>query len=182
MALVLLTTDQAYLRTGDGLLGGGFDEAAHLLTGALVLAALPRAPRRGFAFGTLTMSVLIDVDHVPGLLGIDFITRGTDRPYSHSLATLALLGLGSIAWRSGRSVLAGAVVGLAVHFARDLTESRSGVALLWPWSYHSYTLPHWSYLLVMGGIAAAAYLRSWRARGSRSKRVGVGVSPSLDGA
>lgn len=108
------STDQAYLRTGDDLLGGGFDEAAHLLTGALVLAALPRAPRRGFAFGTLTMSVLIDVDHVPGLLGIDFITRGTDRPYSHSLATLALLGLGSIAWRSGRSVLAGVLSGPAL--------------------------------------------------------------------
>lgn len=161
MAAVLLAADQALLHTGEGPWSAGpLDETAHLLTGALVLAALPGLPDRSFALGLLSMSVMIDLDHVPGRLGYEFLTRGTDRPYTHSLLTIALIALVALAWRRRRSLLLGAMVGIAAHFARDLSESRSGVPLLWPWSRHSYTLPHWTYVAAMAVVLAAAL---WRA-------------------
>jgi len=162
LALVLLVADQVLLHAGEGWLGEGpVDEIAHLLTGALVLAALRGVVDRRFAIGLLVMSVLIDVDHVPGLLGLDWITRGTDRPYTHSLLTIAVVGLAAIGWRGRRSLLLGALLGIGAHLARDLSESASGVPLAWPLSLRSFTLPHWIYLLAMSAVIAVAL---WRAR------------------
>ena len=83
MAAVLLAADQALLRTGEGPWSAGLlDETAHLLTGVFVLAALRGLPDSSFAVGLLATSVLIDLDHVPGRLGDQFLTSGTDRPYT----------------------------------------------------------------------------------------------------
>jgi len=162
MAALLLAADQALLRTGEGPWSAGpLDETAHLLTGALVLAALRGVPDRSFAVGLLAMSVLIDLDHVPGRLGHEFLTRGTDRPYTHSLLTIVVIALAAVAWRRRRWLLLGAMVGSAAHFARDLSESHSGVPLLWPWSHHSYTLPHWTYVAAMAAVCAVALWRAW---------------------
>ncbi len=163
MALLLVVTDQLVLRIGPGVLQEGpFDETAHLMTGALLLAALPRIPGRRFAVGLLVASVAIDLDHVPGLLGYQWITRTTQRPYPHSLLTLALVSLAAVAWPSRRTLLAGAAVGLAAHFFRDLSESSAGVPLLWPWSSHAYTLPHWTYLAAMAVVVVMALARALR--------------------
>jgi beta-glucanase (GH16 family) len=167
IALVFFGADQVLLHVGgDGWLREGpVDELAHLLTGALVLAALRGGVDRRFAAGLLVMSVLIDVDHVPGLLGVDWITRGTDRPYTHSLLMLAVVGLAAVGWRRHRSLLLGALLGLGAHLARDLSESSSGVPLAWPLSLHSFTLPHWTYLLAMSAVLAVALWRAgapWR--------------------
>lgn len=161
-ALMLLVADQVLLHAGEGWLREGpVDELAHLLTGALVLAALRGVVDRRFAIGLLVASVLIDVDHVPGLLGLDWITRGTDRPYTHSLLTIAVVGLVAVVWRGRRSLLLGALLGIGAHLARDLSESASGVPLAWPLSLRSFTLPHWSYLVAMSAVLAVAL---WRAR------------------
>jgi LexA-binding, inner membrane-associated putative hydrolase len=163
MAALLLVADQLVLRIHPGVLQEGpFDETAHFLTGALVLVALPRVCSRSFAVGLLVASVAIDLDHVPGLLGYQWITRTTPRPYPHSLLTLALVGLSAFAWATHRRLLVGAAVGLSAHFIRDLSESSSGVPLLWPWSSHSYTLPHWTYQGAMAGVVAVALARAWR--------------------
>jgi membrane-bound metal-dependent hydrolase YbcI (DUF457 family) len=163
MTIVLLVADRAVLRIGPGVLQEGpFDETAHFLTGALLLAALPRVPSRQFATGLLTASVAIDLDHVPGLLGDQWLTRGTQRPYPHSLLTLALVSLAAVLWRSRRTLLAGAVLGLTAHLIRDLSESSSGVPLLWPWRSHAYTLPHWTYLGAIAVVVAVALLRTRR--------------------
>jgi inner membrane protein len=162
MAAVLLATDQALLLIGaQSIYAGPFDETAHLLTGALVLAALRGCPDRSFAVGVLAMSVLVDLDHVPALAGSNVITGGTDRPYSHSLLALAVLGLAALAWRARRPLLVGVAIGLAAHLARDLTESGSGVPLAWPLGRDSSTLPHWTYLVAIGAVVAIAL---WRAR------------------
>jgi beta-glucanase (GH16 family) len=171
MALVLLVADQVLLHAGEGWLREGpLDELAHLLTGALVLATLRGAVNRRFAIGLLVASVLIDVDHLPGLLGLDWITRGTDRPYTHSLLTMTVV-LAAAVWRGRRSLLLGALLGIGVHLARDLSESASGVPLAWPLSLRSFTLPHWTYLLAMSAVLAVAL---WRARGP-GRRVLAGV-------
>jgi hypothetical protein len=128
IALLLLVADQMLLHVGEGWLREGpLDELAHLLTGALVLAALRGVVDRRFAAGLLVMSVLIDIDHVPGLLGVDWITHGTDRPYTHSLLTMAIVGLAAIGWRGRRSLLLGALLGLGAHLARDLSVVKSRV-------------------------------------------------------
>jgi beta-glucanase (GH16 family) len=161
MALVLLVADQLLPHAGDGWLGEGpVDELAHLLTGALVLAALRGVVDRRFAIGLLVASVLIDIDHVPGLLGRDWITRGTDRPYTHSLLMIAVIGLAAAVCRGRRSLLLGALLGVGAHLARDLSESASGVPLAWPLSLRSFTLPHWTYLLAMIAVLAVALRRA----------------------
>ena len=162
MAAVLFACDRALLHMGDGTwTAGPVDETAHFLTGALVVAALRGRVGRSFAIGLLTASVLIDLDHVPGRLGIDWITRGTDRPYTHSLLTIAVLTLAAVVWRSRRSLLLGVILGLAFHFFRDTSESTvGGVPLFWPWEYHSYASPHWSYLVVMGAVLGVALYRA----------------------
>ena len=118
---------------------------------------------------------MIDLDHVPRELGHDFLTRGTPRP-SRLVAEAGIVVVLVVAalWRSRRDVLLGIAIGLAIHFWRDMSEADAGVALLWPFSDHSFTLSHAGYLIVMGVFAAAAALtcrRSVSARdGSRALR------------
>lgn len=167
VTVVLLAADRLYPRIGDNLLGGVCDETAHLLTGVLVLMALPRrrAPgerTRTLAVGLLAGSVLIDLDHIPRLLGTDWLTHGTPRPYTHSLLSLCALALLSVLWRGHRWLLVGAFVGLAVHFTRDLAESPPGVSLLWPWTKASQSVPHWSYLIAVGGLTLIAGIHAGR--------------------
>ncbi|MGO9956204.1 MAG: metal-dependent hydrolase [Solirubrobacteraceae bacterium] len=159
VVVVGVLADQAYRRIGsDGLGAGVLDEAAHLATGFLVLAALFRGASTAFSAGLLVWSVLIDADHIPQyLLGTRFLTVGTDRPYTHCLLTLGLFVLLAVALKTHRRLWAGSAMGLAFHFYRDTAEnSHSGVALLWPFSDHSYTSPHWIYLDVMAALAVIA--------------------------
>lgn len=143
--------------------GGPLDEGAHLATGALILLALGRPLTDRFGRALLAASVLIDLDHIPGQLGVDWITSGTPRPYTHSLLTLGLLAGLAIGWRRRRPEVLGALVGVAGHLYRDLAESGSGVSLLWSWSNHRFSLPHGAYLASMLMLAAVA-IRHWQSR------------------
>ncbi len=139
--------------------GGPLDEIAHLLTTLVVLWALgPRVCDR-FLVPALVASVLIDLDHVPRELGHDFLTRGTPRPYTHSLLTIVVVLAVATLWRSRRDVLLAIAIGLAIHFWRDMSEADAGVSLLWPFSDHSFTLSHASYLIVIGVCAAVTAVR-----------------------
>ena len=102
----------------------------------------------------LFASVLIDMDHVPGRLGVDVLTAGTPRPYTHSLLTIAVVLVGALLWRRRRDVLLGVALGLGIHFLRDLAEPGSGVALLWPFSDRSFNVPHASYVVAMLAVVA----------------------------
>ena len=103
--------------------------------------------------GAALGAVGIDVDHLPGELGWDIITRGTGRPVTHSLATGAALFLLSRALPTpARAVLAGAASGVVAHLARDL--GTGGLPLLWPASERRVRVPYGAYLttlLVAGG-------------------------------
>jgi membrane-bound metal-dependent hydrolase YbcI (DUF457 family) len=108
----------------------------------ILVLALVADVSRVFAVGALVGGVLIDLDHAPQYLGTEFLTRGTPRPYTHSLLMLAAVGF--VAWRaSGRLAvfMSGAALGLASHLIRDMAEpgQNGGVALLWPvsdWGGH----------------------------------------------
>ena len=164
-AVVALVLGDLLFRTaGDSFFPGGpLDEIAHVLTALIVLWALgPRICDR-FLVPALVASVVIDLDHVPRELGHDFLTRGTPRPYTHSLLSIVVVLVVAALWRSRRDVMLGIAIGLAIHFWRDMSEADAGVALLWPFSDHSFTLSHSGYLIVMGLFAAAAAVRCRRA-------------------
>lgn len=162
-AATLVLADWAYHLAGDSFFPGGpLDEIAHLLTTLIVLWAVGPPICERFLVPALVASVVIDLDHVPGELGHDFLTRGTQRPYTHSLLSIVVVLAVAALWRSRRDLVVGIAVGLAIHFWRDMSEADAGVALVWPVSDHSFTLSHASYLIAMGLFAAAAAVRCRR--------------------
>lgn len=143
---------------------GVLDEAAHLASTALVLLAVVTsrgaAVPRGFAVGALVAGNLIDVDHVPVVLGSDLLTRGSERPYTHSLVTCAVLLLLAMSDRRLYQVCSGAALGVAVHLLRD--TSTSTAPLTWPLSYESWSLGPWPYLVVVAGSVVTVTVGSLR--------------------
>ena len=131
-AVLLLDT---WLAQTSYLLRGLVDEPAHLLTTSIavlaVIAARGGRVAPAFAVAALAAGNLVDADHLPQVLGSDVLTRGTPRPYPHSLAAIALLLVVATAARGRTAViLRGVAFGVAVHLVRDL--GTAPVALLWP--------------------------------------------------
>jgi inner membrane protein len=150
------------------VLRGLIDEPAHLATALVVLGAITRfrgsPPEPKFWVTMLICSVLIDVDHLPAEFGIDALTDGTPRPYTHALWTVLVLIL---AWgvaryrarRNGRPrpataelVLAGAAWGLAAHFLRDIATAP--MSFWWPVTDMSVEVPYWWYVVALFVIIA----------------------------
>jgi inner membrane protein len=156
----LAGADWAYQRAGDSAWPGGpLDETAHLLTALLVLWALGRRATERVGLAALIASVAIDLDHVPDRLGAGWITAGTPRPYTHSLLTVALILSAALVRRRRAELLIGLALGTAIHLWRDLAETGSGVSLLWPFSYQSFSLPHATYVAAIVAVAIVASLR-----------------------
>jgi membrane-bound metal-dependent hydrolase YbcI (DUF457 family) len=139
---------------GSVIPGGPLDEAAHLLTTLLIVWALGARARRRLLVPALVATVAIDIDHVPGRLGADWLTSGTPRPYTHSLIVVAGALLGALLWRRRAGLLAGVALGFAAHLWRDLAESGSGVSLLWPFSDRAFTVPFACYAFAIVAIFA----------------------------
>jgi hypothetical protein len=176
--LLFLLADWGETMAGVSLLPGGpLDEMAHLLTMLIVLWALGDRVWARFGAAALVMSVAIDRDHIPQYLGHDFLTRGTPRPYSHSLLTIAVALAVAAVWPRRRDVLLGIALGLAFHFWRDLSEPGSGVALLWPLSDHSFSLSPASYLVIMSAFVAFDAWKCWSRRPARRPVALSGVGP-----
>ncbi len=146
------------------------DETAHALTTLLVLWAIGGAVWKRMLIPALIASVAIDLDHIPGELGDDFLTRGTPRPYTHSLLTIIVVLGASYLWPRRRELLIGVAIGLALHFWRDMAEPGSGVALMWPLSDDSFSISQLSYLLVMAFAVGLGLRRSL----ALSDRAGAG--------
>src|SRR4051812_47628669 len=102
---------------------GFLDEAAHLGTGLVTLAACrPESPE--FAAGLLAGSVLLDVDHVPDVVGVHWLRPRGMRPLPHSVATLLLL--------APPPRLPGALLGGAGHPAPPIAPRPNALPPLWP--------------------------------------------------
>ena len=63
-----------------------FDEPAHAATGLLAIAALGGAVDAPVVLAVLGGSLLIDLDHVPGLLGSYVLENGTPRPAQRAVS------------------------------------------------------------------------------------------------
>jgi inner membrane protein len=158
--IILAAFDWATGLAGEtDFLSGPFDEIAHLLTTLLVFWALgPRACRR-FLVPALIASLAIDLDHIPGRLGAEWLTAGTQRPYSHSLLTSAVVVAIALFSRRRRDLFLGIAIGLAIHFWRDMGEGGGGVSLFWPISDHSFQYPHGVYVAAMAVFVAIGAAR-----------------------
>jgi inner membrane protein len=149
-AVLLAAADWGTRLAGDTVIPGGpLDELAHLLTTLVFFWALGPRARERFLVPALIASVAIDLDHIPGRLGVDWLTAGTPRPYTHSLLTIAIVLASAYALRRRRDLLLGVAIGLAIHLWRDMGEGESGVSLLWPISKHSFQYPHGAFVAVM---------------------------------
>lgn len=140
------------------------DWSAHLATTLLLLAGLVPVIRRPIFLAAIFTSVAIDLDHLPQYLGTDALTHGTFRPYPHSLATVVLLLALAALWRRARPLSLGAAIGVSAHIWRDL--ALGGIALLWPLSNATFTIP---YALYAGTIAVLLVFAEWRGRRLRGE-------------
>lgn len=175
-ALIVATIVFVIADAGDQLVGsspwgqGPLDETAHLLTTLFVVWAIGGPVFDRLLVPALVASVAIDLDHLPGELGYDFLTRGTPRPYTHSLLTIVILLVTSVFWTRRRELLLGAALGVAIHLWRDMAEPGTGVALLWPFSDNSWGYSHAIYLIAMALIFAAAMRQSLSTRDELSEQ------------
>jgi hypothetical protein len=160
--VVILVIDRALSREGIGVVRMGvLDETAHVCTALLLAAVAPPFVLR-YGLPIALGAVILDLDHLPGVLGSDMLAKGVNRPYSHSLLTLIIVLLIALAlsptWR--RATLA-ITFALATHLFRDLATGK--VPLLWPASDHGFNLPYRAYALTLAVATAAIVGRQvWR--------------------
>ena len=168
-------------------LRGLLDEPAHLATALIILGAGVRVhgkqPDQRFGWTMLACAVLIDLDHVPAEFGIDSLTSGTPRPYTHALWTVIALALAWTTVRlfmiwSGRPrpataelVMLGAACGVAAHFVRDI--STAPMSFWWPVTDSAVEAPYWWYVLALAVMIAIGPVR----RGSHPPRTEITGTP-----
>ena len=143
---------------------GVLDWSAHLATAVLILANLGPLARPAVT-SALVASLVLDLDHLPHYLGSPVLTAGSPRPYTHSLAAVAVACLVAARLQGdARRRAAGVALGILAHLTRDLATG--GVPLLWPLTREGVAVPFWLYAALAGALAARAWLRV-RARESR---------------
>lgn len=166
--VILAGADWGTRLAGDTLFPGGpLDELAHLLSTLLVFWALSSRARARFLVPAMIASVAIDIDHIPDRLGVDWLTVGTPRPYTHSVLLIFVVLALAMAWPRRRDLLLAVAIGLAIHFLRDMGEGESGVSLLWPFTDHSFQYPHGVYVAAM---AVFVLIDAWRCVRSHTRR------------
>jgi inner membrane protein len=133
-----------------------FDWPAHLATAVLVVSCV-RSHDRAFVAAALTISVAIDLDHLPHDLGWDVLTRSTTRPVTHSFVGVAIFALVALLASRRPAVGAGVAVGALAHLLRDIATGE-GVPLLWPASSHELLMPYGVYFAVVATLAAIGHM------------------------
>lgn len=145
------------------LLTGILDEPAHLATALLILLAVAGGHRLArnptLTLTALAASMLIDIDHVPLYAGVPHIADGGGRPFSHSLITVAVLAAAWLVTGRRWPVLAGAAIGICLHFSRDIATG-PGLQLFWPVSSEAVRLPYVSYFAVVVALGLIATVRA----------------------
>lgn len=132
---------------------GIHDWIGHLIT-ALVLAIGVRALRLPIpAWSILIGGIVIDLGHLPQMLGYIGALEGSTRNGSHSLAVVAILALLGFLDRNRAHVWLGIAMGAASHLWRDMGTGT--VALLWPLTDTVYGTTYHRYLAVLAGMAIA---------------------------
>lgn len=158
LVVVIALIDLVVVTTRPSLpVHGLLDEAGHLATTGVLLVLgrrlLPARmrPGRGLVGILLVSSVLIDVDHVPAVMGWQGLTAGTPRPYTHSIATLVTVSAVAVLRGSTRRVGMAVIAGVAAHLLRDV--GTAPVALWWPLSWSGVSVTYGYYLGLLTALA-----------------------------
>ena len=141
------------------IVAAALDETAHLTTATILLKALPLPSNQTYQVSALLTSVLIDLDHIPLLLGSSVLTEGTSRPYGHTLLCVVAalcFTLGKSPRR--RNAALGAASGLLLHFVRDVVKG-NGLAFFWPITRASIRAPYPTYAIAIATAAAVCATR-----------------------
>ena len=149
-----------------------FDEPAHAAIGILALAAVAVSISAPVVIAMLAGSLLIDLDHLPDVLGSNVLEHGVPRPYTHSLLTVVVVLAVALLLRDRtlRRLALVVAVALCLHFVRDMAEPHGpGVSLLWPLSDRPVTLAYgwWAGLVAL--LALLAFARRIRLEGVLSR-------------
>lgn len=145
----------------------------------LALAAVTARPLSpGFLGAALGASVAIDLDHLPGYLGWEGLIGAGPRPYSHSLAMVAVVAaFGFLGPRRYRPLMLAFAFGISAHLLRDLATG-PGVPLFWPLDDGAVRLDYAVYAVALGGLAWLAATAPRRSR-TRPARLASGIALCL---
>jgi hypothetical protein len=134
---------------------GVLDEAAHAATAYVLLGPLARRASRTWCLGATAGAVLLDADHLPGVLGQCWHAAPDERPYSHSLVVaLALIGVGRVSGGVRRHTAYGAAAGVVAHLVRDM--GTGGCPFYWPFLARGIPIPYWGYAAMLLLLPRAA--------------------------
>lgn len=153
---VILGIDRVFLNTTLLPVHAVADELSHASTGFIwLLAARCLGLRVSLVAGVLC-AVLIDLDHVPVILGWIDDPTGTTRPITHSLAMVAVLLTGAVLDRPRRAWWLAGGISVLSHLTRDMGTGT--VRLLWPVSSGTVSISYGHYLAVMAVITAIPFI------------------------
>ena len=134
-------------------LHGVYDELGHLLT-ALVAAIGVRSLRLPVpVWSILVGGLVLDLGHVPGVLGYVNALEGSSRNGSHSLSVVVLLACLGFLDRRHAHIWLGVAIGATSHLWRDMGTGT--VPLLWPVRDTVYGTLFSRYVAVLAGLALA---------------------------
>jgi membrane-bound metal-dependent hydrolase YbcI (DUF457 family) len=134
-------------------LHGVYDELGHALT-ALVAAIGVRALRLPVpSWSILVGGMILDLGHVPQMIGYASALEGSTRNGTHSLAVVALLACLGFLDRRHANVWLGIAIGATSHLWRDMGTGT--VPLMWPLRETVYGTLYTRYLAVLSGMALA---------------------------
>jgi membrane-bound metal-dependent hydrolase YbcI (DUF457 family) len=134
-------------------LHGFYDELGHLLT-ALVAAIGIRALRLPVPMWSVLLGgMVLDLGHVPQILGYIGSVEGSSRNGAHSLGVVAVLACLGFLDRRRANVYLGIAIGEVSHLWRDMGTGT--VALMWPVSETVYGTLYSRYIAVLTGMAVA---------------------------
>ena len=132
---------------------GFYDEVGHLLT-ALVLAIGIRSMRLPIPiWSVLVGGMVLDLGHVPQILGYVGALEGSSRNGSHSLGVVAVLACLGFLDRKRANIYLGIAIGAVSHLWRDMGTGT--VALMWPITETVYGTLYSRYIAVLTGMAVA---------------------------
>lgn len=132
---------------------GLYDWIGHGIT-ALIVAIGVRAMRLPIpVWSILVGGIIIDVGHIPQMMGHIGALEGSTRNGSHSLAVVATLAMLGFLDRRRAHIWLGIAMGAVSHLWRDMGTGT--VALMWPITDTVYGTTYNRHLAVLAGIAIA---------------------------
>ena len=158
-SVIVIAVLDVFLRgTQELAIHGLADEIAHALTGYLLVCLLMILGVPLSFPAALLGSIIIDLDHIPEVLGWLPSPDETTRFVTHSMATVVVVAAIGFLDRKRRLAWFSLAVGIVVHLVRDMATGT--VRFWWPISTDVYQVDYYIYAFVLGIAGATIALMS----------------------